>query len=165
MDELQLVEGYALITGHTTDPMFLSAKTDLTGLYKNSIASAVRGIAIINKQFIAVRDEVTGSDKAAGLRWNMLTPAQVKITGKRNAELTQNGKKLRLEVLEPAGAVLKTWSTEPPNDYDAPNPGTVFLGFEVNLPAGIKSSCVVLMIPEGNTVTDDIKIPPLNEWK
>jgi len=164
-NELQQVDGFAQITEFTDEPMFLSAQTDLSDIYKISVSSVNRGIAIKNKEYVVVRDEITASDKKAVIRWNMLTPAEVRVTGRKSAELLQNGKKLNLVVLEPATAELKTWSTEPSHSYDAPNPGTIFVGFEFILPAGYISSCLILLVPEGITIPEDPKIPQLKDWK
>jgi hypothetical protein len=57
----------------------------------------------------------------------MLTPADVVITGKNTAELDQKWQKTKLEVMSPAKVTMKTWSTDPPNSYDAPNPGTIMV--------------------------------------
>jgi hypothetical protein len=94
----------------------------------------------------------------------MLTPADVKITGPNTAELTKDGKKLLLKVQQPATVSMKTWSTDPPNDYDAPNPGTTLVGFEVKLPSNAKSAISVALIPQGNGKQAMPKIQPLEKW-
>ena len=45
---------------------------------------------------------------------------------------------------------MKTWSTDPPKDYDAPNPGTAMVGFEMKIPANTKKSFRVFLIPESS---------------
>ncbi len=163
--ELQCVEGHANITGYTSNPMFLSAKTDLSEVYKNSGASLERGIAIIDKKYVIVQDEITTEKQEIILRWNMLTQAAVKITGKRSAMLIQNGKKLKLIVVCPDEAMLTMRSTEPTHEYDAPNPGTVFVGFEVRLLPESKNTCLVMLVPKGNKYSKNKKITPLQDWK
>ena len=163
-DELQRVEGYAAITGSSADPKFTSATTDLTPVYKGSLAKANRGVAIVNQAYVVVRDELEAGPKEATVRWTMLTGADVKITGNNRVELTKAGKKLTLQVQEPATVVMQTWSTVPPNDYDAPNPGTALVGFEVKMPANTKGVLTVLLIPgsaEGKAMTP---VRALNSW-
>jgi hypothetical protein len=163
-NELQLVAGKAPITAFSNTPMFMNAVTDLTDLYKTSVTKAVRGVALVNKSYVVVRDELETPSAETTVRWTMLTPAAVKLLGKNKAELTQNGKKLVLEVREPAKAVLKTWSTDPTHDYDAANPGTIRIGFEVQLPAGSKTALTVLLIPEKAIKNTNSKVLPLEKW-
>ncbi|TDH28977.1 DUF4962 domain-containing protein [Segetibacter sp. 3557_3] len=147
----QRVTGHAPITGSSAKPLFMNATVDMTEVYKGAIAKAVRGVGILNQKAVLVRDEVETLHEETTLRWTMLTPATVKITGSNRAELTKDGKSLLLEVQEPATVTMKTWSTDPPHDYDAPNPGTTLVGFEVKLPANSKSNISVLLVPEGDT--------------
>ncbi len=164
-NELQKVEGKASITGSSDAPMFLNATTDITELYKGNLQKANRGVAIVNKQYVVVRDEIETLPKETTVRWTMATPADVKITSKNTAELTKNGKKLILQVQEPANITMKTWTTNPPHDYDALNPGTTLVGFEVKLPANAKSSITVALIPGGAEKSANQKIQPLQNWK
>jgi len=79
--------------------------------------------------------------------------------------LYQNGKRLQLKVTEPASVTLKTWSTQPTHEYDAPNPGTTLVGFEVTLPSSTTQIINVQLIPGGISVNEDAKIPSLKDWR
>jgi hypothetical protein len=160
---LQRVEGYASIQNTTDNPQFLSANSDISAVYKGQVASANRGVAIVDQKYVAIKDEIT-TDKETTVRWAMVTPALVTIRDNGTTELVQNGKKLLLKVLEPANVSVKTWSTTPTHDYDAPNPNTVIVGFEVVLPKNAKTNLTVLLIPQGNEVKNDVNVPPLSEW-
>ncbi|AWO02230.1 heparinase [Chitinophaga alhagiae] len=149
-DSLQRVKGNAPITRYSDKPAFMHAICDLSGVYDGQLQKATRGIAVVNKEYVVVRDEVEAPAKATKLRWTLLTPANVKITGSKTAELTKNGKKLLLKVDAPLNVQMKTWTTTPPHDYDAPNPGTVLTGFEVDLPPGYKGSFTVVLAPGGD---------------
>lgn len=155
----QKVTGHAPITASSATPSFMNAVTDLTEIYKGSVAKANRGIAVVDKSYVVVRDEIETVNEVTTIRWTMLTPATVKITGTNKAELTKDGKKLILQVDAPATVVMKIWSTDPPNSYDAPNPGTALVGFEVTLPANTKTALNVSLIPEKalNKVTKTIQ--------
>lgn len=160
----QRVEGTAPITASSTQPSFMHAVTDLTEIYKGSIAKAVRGIAIVDKSYVVVRDEIQALNNETTVRWTMLTPADVRISGENTAELTKDGKKLTLQVQAPMKVTMKTWSTDPPNSYDAPNPGTTMVGFEVTVPANTAAAFTVQLIP-GTTVSKNVKtIRPLQKW-
>lgn len=164
-NELQRVDGYAGITNFTNKPTFLSATTDMSAVYKNAVASAKRGVAIVDRKYVVIKDEITAGEKESTVKWAMMTPAEVRITEEGTAELTQNGKKLQIKVSEPAKVMLKTWSTQPTHDYDAPNTGTTLVGFEVTLPANSTTILNVLLIPDGITVNKETKIPSLSDWK
>ncbi|GAB3269812.1 hypothetical protein GCM10027347_40070 [Larkinella harenae] len=160
---LQRVTGKAPLSSVSTKPAFMNAVTDLTELYSESLQKAVRGLALVDKAYVVVRDELETSSKEATVRWTMLTPADVKLLGNK-AELSKDGQKLTLEVREPANAVLKTWSTDPPNDYDAANPGSVRVGFEVQVPANSKSALTVLLIPEKAKSGSQKTVDALAKW-
>ena len=161
---LQRVDGYASITSTSDNPQFLSATTDMTTVYKGQIASAKRGVAIVNQSYVTVKEEIETLDKETVVRWTMLTPANVKIMENGTAELSQNGKKLLLKVVQPAKIKIKTWTTTPTHDYDAPNPGTTLVGFEATLPKKSKNTLTVLLIPQGKPVKTAATVPPLTQW-
>ena len=163
-DELQRVEGYAPLTGFSDKPSFLSATFDISKVYSGNAASVKRGIAIVNKKYVLVRDEIESSDKETSVRWTMVTPAKVKVNGDGTALLTQNGKSLLLKVISPANVTITTRPTTPVHDYDALNPGTILVGFDVKIPANTKCPITVLLIPEGVKENSD-KIQALQNWE
>lgn len=163
-NEHQRVDGYAPITNSSSSPFFMNAVTDMTEVYKGFLSKVSRGVAIADQKYVVVRDEIETLPNETTIRWTLLTPADVKITGKNEAELTKNGKKLLLRVQEPANITMKTWSTVPPNSYDAANPGTALIGFEVSIPANAKTNLVVLLIPQGADKIAGRKIQPLQKW-
>ncbi|RRB02708.1 heparinase II/III domain-containing protein [Larkinella rosea] len=163
-NKMQQVEGDARMTSSSKTPVFMNAIADLTPIYNQSVLKAVRGVALVNKAYVVVRDELETAPAETTVRWTMLTPADVKLLGKNKAELTKDGKKLILEVQEPAKVTLQTWSTEPPHDYDAANPGTIRVGFEVKAPANSKTALTVLLIPEKAEKTARPKVQPLEKW-
>ena len=160
----QRVDGYASIERSSDKPRFSYAISDISAVYKGQLASVKRGAGIKDGKYVVVRDEYTALDKPVTVRWVMLTAADVKITGPNTAELMKDGKTLTLKVVSSAGVQMKTWSTAPTNDFDAPNPGTIMIGFETKVAANGKISQDVLLIPGGQerSVED---IPALQEWK
>jgi len=111
-----------------------------------------------------VQDELTARDTITTVRWTLLTPAVVTIMGKNTAVLKKDGKQLLLRVNGPANVNLKTWSTEPTTDYDAPNPGTTLIGFELQLPPKKSEVLHVMLIPQGVEKEVKPKIQPLKSW-
>jgi hypothetical protein len=159
----QRVEGSAPLTGSSAASNFMYAITDMSEVYKGMVDKAQRGIAVVDKAYVVVRDEIETRDTATTVRWTLLTPATVRITGSNSAELTKDGKQLSLQVQSRAKVTMKTWSTDPPNSYDAPNPGTAMVGFEMSVPANAHVDINVMLIPGGRKVTK--KMLPLKDWK
>lgn len=161
----QRVNGFALITASSSDPTFMYAVTDMTELYKGVLTEARRGIGIVNKAYVVVRDEIKIADTITTVRWNMVTQAAARITGDKEIELTQNGKMLLLKVDTDAPVEMKTWLTDPPHRFDAANPGTVMVGFEIQLPPGTTAAVNVFLVPQKAMEHVNPRIPDLSEWK
>lgn len=164
-NQLQLVDGYAPITGFSAATDFMQATTDLSTIYKGQLAKATRGIAIVQQQYVVVRDELETTHQPTLVRWTMLTDASVETINDKSLVLRKHGKKLTLLVTDTAGITMKTWKTDPPpHDYDAPNPGTVLVGFELNLPANTHRAIDVLLLPEKSFTAVLQPVKPLGQW-
>ncbi len=160
----QDVGGYAAINSWSDQPGTLNAVSDITAVYSENLKKAVRGIAIVDDSYVMVRDEIETLSAETVIRWNMLTSAEVKIISKNEAELLKNGKRLVIRVKEPAQVKMMTRSTVPPNEYDAPNPGTIMVGFEVKVPANSSVALNVLLLPDGASENERISALPLSGW-
>ncbi len=145
-DQLQQVKGYAKIDRYSDKPEFMYAISDISSVYSNQLVSANRGVAIVDQKFVVVRDELVAPDKPTTVRWTMLTSATAKL-GKSSIILTKEGHSLVLKVDAPNKVSMKTWSTEPTTNYDAPNPGKTLVGFEIQLAPNQKQTIQVLLIP------------------
>jgi len=164
-NSLQNVTGNAPIISSSGDSLFLDAVTDISSLYDKSLVMAKRGLAIVNKQYVLVRDEIETGDTACTIRWAMLTPATVSTINGNRLLLTSKGKKLSLFVEGLADARLRTWPTDPPNSWDALNSGTVLVGFEIMVPAHTKRSLNVLLVPGDRQIAIEKKtLRPLSQW-
>ena len=148
-DELQRVSGYAKIDKYSDQDDFKFAVSDISSVYEGQLEDLVRGVAIVDEQYVVIRDELkTMAKPTTRIRWAMMTGADVQITGRHSALLKKDGKQLRLVVKSPASVQLKTWSTAPTTDYDAPNPGTVLVGFEYEKKGNSTDVLQVMLIPE-----------------
>jgi hypothetical protein len=163
-NQYQIVGGKALITSHSDNPEMMNAVTDLSSVYTGTLIKAVRGIAIVDNKYVTVRDEIETRDSEAVVRWNLVTSAEVTITGSNSAVLLKNGKKLFLKVTEPANVTMKTWSTVPPNSYDALNQGTIMTGFEAVIPANSKATLSVQLIPENVQENSTVSALKISDW-
>jgi hypothetical protein len=162
-NELQRVEGYAKIDRHSTETNFPFAISDISTVYNGQLKKATRGIGIMDEKYVVIRDELETLDKSTKVRWNMATLANVEL-GNKEATLTKDGKRLILKVSGPENIIMKTWSTEPTNDYDAANPGTIMVGFECDLPANSSAVFEVLLVPEKASDSAGFMKKKLEEW-
>jgi hypothetical protein len=163
-DQYQIVKGYAKIDNSGESKELKFAVSDLSELYEGQLATARRGIGIVNDAYVVVRDEVKAPNQAAKVRWVMLAPEGVITNGTNAAVLTKDSKKLELRVDSPAGVKLQTWSTAPTTGYDVPNEGTVLVGFEYEVPAGASQTLQVSLIPESVKSISSSMNRPLSQW-
>jgi hypothetical protein len=145
--QFQQVAGTAPIIATGKEPNNMFAVLDLSSIYAGQVAGAKRTIAILDGKKVQVQDEIQTNGKETRIRWNMLTPADVEIIGNNKAVLKKDGKQLTLHATGAKNITMKTWSTKPPRDYDAPNPGTILVGFEAIVPADTKVTLKVLLQP------------------
>ncbi len=162
-NQLQVVKGYAKIDQFSDNPEFMYAVSDISSVYENQLASAKRGVAIVDQKFVVVSDELVAENKATTVRWSMMTTATPKLE-KNGITLTKDGKTLILKVNTSAKVTMKTWPTAPTTTYDAANPGTTLVGFEMQLKPNIKQAIQVLLIP-GSVDTKKAKFEKaLENW-
>lgn len=163
--QLQIVSGHAPIihSGNTPENMF--TVFDLNTVYAGQLMDAKRGISILEKNQVLVRDEYKTLTKETKIRWTMLTPAVASITGENEITLEKDGKKLRLVVDASQGKlIMKTWSTVPPHSYDAPNPGTTLVGFELTLPPNASAFTNTHLLPDNTQKTKKDQSKSLAAW-
>jgi hypothetical protein len=160
----QRVEGHAPIVRYSDGKPFPHVVFDLSAVYKGQLARALRGAALLATGQVLIRDEFKATDRPATVRWAMVTPAAVSIESDTSATLSQEGKTMRLAVLTDAKMKLRTYSTEPKADYDARNPGTRLIGFEVSLASGQAVRTSVLLSPAGARAGESLNLPPLMQW-
>ena len=147
-NQLHVVDGAADLVSWSSNPDLMNVVADMSKVFEGQLSRSFRGLAIVNGQYVVVKDELTATAKETTVRWTLLTTAEAKITGKNTIELKKDGKKLNIEVTGPDKVAMKTWSTVPPNDYDALNPGTILVGFELPVPANASVTLLVKLIPQ-----------------
>ncbi len=162
-DQLQNVKGYAKIDRFSENSGFMYAISDLSGVYENQLKSANRGVAIVDQRYVVVMDEMVSLNKPTTLRWTMMTTATPVLEDKK-ITLSKEGHQLIIQIKTPGAVKIKTWPTEPTNGYDAPNPGTSLVGFELELKPNQKHTIQVLLIP-GSSNSHNIRFKKrLNRW-
>jgi hypothetical protein len=164
-DKLQIVSGYSKIDRYSDKAEFLFAVSDLSTIYAGQLANVIRGTGIVDQSYVVIEDELTALDKPTKVRWTMLTSADVSIGKNNTALLTKDGRHLTVRVESPAKVSLMTWSTQPTTTYDAANPGTTIVGFEMELAANSKEIFVVKLIPPGAEKKAKQKVAALGSWR
>lgn len=135
----------------------------LTDIYAGQLANVRRGVSLQPDRTVRLQDEFTASARVASVRWAFVTRATVKIEG-GTATLEQADKTLRLHVLEPKGAKLQIYPTDPPpSQLDASNEGTRMLGFELAATAGSSHRIVVQFVP-GSATANEYPVTALATW-
>jgi hypothetical protein len=162
-DQQQRVSGYTKIDKQSDTENFMYSISDISTVYNAQLKSAMRGVALKDLSYTVIRDEIETLDKVTKVRWQMVTFSTV-VLGDKEATLTDNGKVLKLKVQGSDNIEMRTWSTEPPNSYDAENPGTVIVGFECEIPANTKEAFEVLLVPSSAEVDGKFLNLTLEEW-
>jgi hypothetical protein len=162
-NQLQQVKGYAKIDRFSEKPDFTYAISDLSTIYAGELESAKRGVAIVDQQYVVISDELVAANKLTTVRWTMMTTATPELCA-NSIKLTKDGETLILKVNTSDSVSMKTWPTAPTNDYDAANPGTTLIGFELTLEPNKKQAIQVLLIP-GSVDAEKVKFErPLEKW-
>jgi hypothetical protein len=87
---------------------------------------------------------VSPDDKPVLYSWRMVTSAEPKVR-KNGIVLKSGGKKMKLRAQSGLAFEYKTWSAQPKESYDEPNPGVIIVGIEAEIPAGGSSDFVVTL--------------------
>ena len=159
------------VAGHASIVLSREHQTivDLAPVYDGQLAQARRGVRLRADRSVLVQDEIrslagTEAESLARVRWAMLTGAEVAIDkDAASAVLTRDGKTLLLRAVSPEKVKLQTYSTDPPKEHDAPNPGTRMVGFEVLLAPGQEVRLAVELIPGGSGGAP-AAVVPLSSW-
>ncbi len=145
-NQLQVVKGYAKIDKFFDQSGLMFAQSDLTSVYENQLASEKRGIALVDGHYVVIRDEMEATNKPTTVRWTMMTSATPVIRG-NSITFSKEGHTLVMTVKTSSKIRMKTWSTEPTTNYDAPNPGKTLVGFEFQLKPNQKQTIQVQLVP------------------
>jgi len=163
-DQHQRVNGTAPIIRYSSQPTRPHVVYDMSDVYQGQLAQALRGAYLTPAGQVVIQDEFKALDQPATVRWAMVTPAQVTITGNKTALLKQRGKTLRVTLISDAKAKLRTYSTKPRADYDAANPGTRMLGFEVSLAPEQATQMAVVLASQRADAQGSIDLQPVLQW-
>ncbi len=139
------------------------ARFDLSHAYREQLASASRGVALLEGRTVLVRDEVSAPpDRDTELRWAFLTRAEVTIDGPA-ATLRLDGQHLVARIVSPAATDWRVESATPPSAAENPNRDKRLLTFRLPLAAGQNAAVSVTFTPGDQT---EVPTPdsPLATW-
>jgi hypothetical protein len=165
-DRLQQVNGYAKPDQTFENEKIMFAVSNLTDVYKDQVEEVKRGLAIVDRNYVVIRDEIKTLSKNTKIRWNMLSGTNISIQSDKIAVLrAKSGKELLMRIDSPSDAKIHIRSTQPPNDWDKPNGENLFVGFDCDAPANTPVVLQVSLIPvTGKENKYQFNIP-LDEWK
>jgi hypothetical protein len=145
-DNRHVVNGKAYLTETYNTAREKGGKFDLSEVFAGDLQSASRKAVIKEDSYLEVEDKVVAANKAAKVRWTMVTPADAWIVDANTIKLKQQGRLKILTVVSDKAVAAKTWESQyPGTDYDATNPGTIMVGFESSVPAGGEATFTVTL--------------------
>ena len=161
-DQLQNPHAQGAVIAFHSTPQRASAVVDMTDAYKDQAESTLRGIELLDRRAIHVRDEITGARGA--VQWGMVTSAKIQLAGNQ-ATLEQDGRQLLAEILMPDDARFEIMSTKPPTTEEKQNEGTRILAAIVPVHADGRVEISVLLQPASKEKTIvTLRPQPLGEW-
>ncbi|MBC7868382.1 MAG: heparinase II/III family protein, partial [Gloeobacteraceae cyanobacterium ES-bin-316] len=116
----QATRAKAKITKFNTSPKTAFAIADLSAAYTTDMNSVQRGIAMVDRKRIIIRDEMLAKN-SADVYWFVHTEAAVKVdaSGKK-AILILNGKQMEATIMAPSNARFESLAASPLSG--SPNP-------------------------------------------
>ena len=146
------------------------AIADLTPAYAKNARRVWRGIARLDNNKVLVQDEIQ-ADKPIELWWFMHTPVSVSIEDEgRTASLQQVGKRMRAEILSPAGARFQIMDAQPLPDSPHPDgqaKNEHIRKLAIHLTGISTTRLAVLMVaepPEKDATGQTVKLSALSDW-
>lgn len=144
--QLQNAASSSPITESNGDPAYTIV--DLSPAYAGQLAAATRRFSMTGTGEVRIDDDITPLRPGQLIRWAMNTPSEVSASDGPRLTLRAGGKTLHLEILSPAGATWRTWPTDPPQEWDAENPGTRLVGFEITATSQDPLRLSIRLFPE-----------------
>lgn len=158
----------APIIAFNATPARAFAVADLSAAYPGTARKILRGVALLDRARVLVQDEITGLAERTPLTWRLLTDAKIILIDAHHAELTQAGRMLRVEILEPAAAFFMAAPAIPPTPAENQNKGTMILAAQLG-PASNATNprLAIILTPTGDHWPANPATPtliPLARW-
>jgi Heparinase II/III-like protein len=123
--DLQKPDAFAPFVATGSQAKFAFSIADLSAVYPKRSTQWQRGIALVDRKWVAVRDELKGLQKNVTADWVMMTEANVEIDPDgRSATLTQQGESLKLRLAAaPKNARIHATPATPAGKDETKNEG------------------------------------------
>lgn len=121
------------------------ALLDMTEAFTEDAERVSRAVWLDRRNHLHVQDTIVASPEGTQVQWTMTTPAKAEIAGSSSIRLEKDGRRMTLSISSDTPFRLHILPDDPPNDYDAPNPGTCRIGFTATIPpSGTAAFCATL---------------------
>lgn len=152
----------AEIIAFESTPQRAFAVADLSAAYAGSADRVLRGIALLDRRYVLVQDEVDTA-APADIAWSLHTQAKVDLDGP-TATLTLDDDRLQARILEPSGATFEVAAAEiAPPQKD--NKGIRKLMVRLPKRTGATRIAVALVPYRDPPPPVDHAVRPLREWR
>jgi len=96
----------------------------------------------------------------------MVTSDSIDIQEKNKAIIYKDGQLLHFKILKPENAVIKTYTTDPPNDFEDKNSGAKMIGLELKLKQNETAEIEILLVPGSKKMPKEteLNLPELGKW-
>jgi len=163
--EKQRVYGYGHLYEFVRRPPDPHTIVNISSAYEGQLKQALRGVSLRADGTVLLQDHLEAPSRPVTVRWGMATRGAVRGEGDPGVTLKRKGKRLRLQVLRPECVTLEVHSVaDPPNAFDAPNPGVRMIGFRIRLNAGSTGRIAVHFVPGSGSTPRPVSLQPLERW-
>jgi hypothetical protein len=146
-NSLQRVNGNCPIIENINEKQRKGAVVDLTEVYDEYLRKVKRTLTINDGEYVNVTDVIENGDSLSKVRWGFVTLDSIYGIIDNKAVIKNDDKALLVFVKNPRSAKLKRIPTKPNYSFENDNPGTVILGFEIELQPNSKTDLKIDLIP------------------
>lgn len=163
---LQDSQATAPIVAFESAPQKAFAVVDLTAVYPGQAQKILRGVAMLNRSSVLIQDDLQKLAAKTPLTWRMMTAAQIELSSDgRIATLTQDGKKLQVNLLAPSNARFAIESAKPPTAGEKQNTSVRLLSFTVMpQPPDVRLAVLLMPVKGERSPVVPLALVPLSEW-
>jgi Heparinase II/III-like protein len=168
-DALQDPRAIAPIITFSDSPARPFAVADLTAAYPGAAQRILRGVALMDRGRVLVQDEFSALRPGIPVHWAMMTGARIAVSPDgRTAVLSQTGRRLRAEVLAPAGCHFAFRTAKPPTPSENQNTGDSVLSLETSpygAPVDLRIAVVFTPVGDRWAAGPPPAVTGLAEWR
>ena len=144
-DQWHNVDGEAFVKEFINTDAQKGVTLDMTAVFEGQADKVVRTVKMLSDNSLLTDDQVFAPlGKPVKYSWRMVTRAVPQITD-GGIVLEREGKTITLKAQSDKKFTYTTWSADPIESYDEPNPGYIIVGIESEIPAGKSGEFVVTL--------------------